>query len=111
MVWWTQVSLMASTLTMLAAVAHDVNLGLQETVGVFAKFVEGEQASVVISLPEEADPRIIAYAIDLEHVEAWCDEEGMVHVAIGPWYTTKDVDQVVLSVTKVLHVLLGLHKI
>lgn len=93
----------------LAAVANDVRLGLQETVGIDAKWVEGERASVVISLPEGTDTHFIARAIDLENVEAWCDEHNQVHVAIGPWYSTKDVDQVVLSITKVVHVLLGLH--
>ncbi len=45
----------------------------------------------------------------MENVEAWCDENRYVHAAIGPWYSTKDVDQVVLSITKVVHVKLGLH--
>ena len=58
---------------------------------------------------QHCPPEHIARAIDAENVEAWCDERGRVHVAISPWYSTKDVDQVVLSVTKVVHVLLGLH--
>lgn len=81
--------------------------------GVRAEWFNGHdpegRASVVITLPEGTNARHIALAIDLENVEAWCDEDGRVHVAIGPWYTTKDTDQVVLSVTKVTHVLLGLH--
>lgn len=93
----------------LASVANDVRLGLQETVGIAAQWSEGERASVVITLPEGTDSQFIAHAIDLENVEAWCDEYNRVHVAIGPWYSTKDVDQVVLSITKVVHVLLGLH--
>lgn len=60
-------------------------------------------------MPEGVDGALIAHAIDLENVEAWFDSAGRVRVAIGPWYTTKDVDQVVLAITKVTHVLLGLH--
>jgi hypothetical protein len=93
----------------LAAVANDVRLGLLETVGVPAQWHEAERASVVLTLPQDTDTHFIAHAIDLENVEAWCDDQARVHAAIGPWYTTKDVDQVVLSITKVTHVLLGLH--
>lgn len=94
----------------LATIAKDVRLGLLETVGISAEWAEqGESASVVITLPKGADTKFIAKAIDLENVEAWCDEQEQVHVAISPWYTTKDVDQVVLAITKVVHVLLGLH--
>lgn len=96
----------------LAAVAADVRAGLAETVGVGATLNKGERTSVVLdlpALPEEINSEYIANSIDVENVEAWCDERGQVHVAIGPWYTTKDVDQVVLSITKVAHVLLGLH--
>lgn len=106
---WAQVRLQEATRMALAAVANDVRLGLQETVGIAAQWSEGERASVVITLPEGTDSHFIARAIDLENVEAWCDDQNQVHAAIGPWYTTKDVDQVVLSITKVVHVLLGLH--
>ncbi len=106
---WAQVRLWEATRMALAAVANDVRLGLQETIGITAKWSEGERASVIITLPQGTDTQFIAHAIDLENVEAWCDEHSQVHVAIGPWYTTKDVDQVVLSTTKVVHVLLGLH--
>lgn len=106
---WAQARLWEATRMALAAVANDVRLGLQETVGIVAEWVEGERASVKITLPEGTDTQLIARAIDLENVEAWCDEHNQVHVAIGPWYSTKDVDQVVLSITKVVHVLLGLH--
>lgn len=106
---WAQMRLLEATRMALAAVANDVRLGLQETVGIAAEWAEGERASVVITLPEGTDTHFIAHAIDLENVEAWCDEHDRVHVAIGPWYSTKDVDQVVLSITKVVHVLLGLH--
>ena len=106
---WAQMRLWEATRMALAAVANDVRLGLQETVGIIAEWAEGERASVKITLPEGTDTQLIARAIDLENVEAWCDENDQVHVAIGPWYSTKDVDQVVLSITKVVHVLLGLH--
>ena len=106
---WAQMRLLEATRMALAAVANDVRLGLQETVGIAAEWAEGERASVVITLPEGTDTQFIARAIDLENVEAWCGEHNRVHVAIGPWYSTKDVDQVVLSTTKVVHVLLGLH--
>lgn len=115
MVPWAQQRLREATDMALAAVASDVRTGLSETVGVYAEWFTGSdpegRVSVVITLPEGANARRIALAIDLENVEAWCDEEGRVHVAIGPWYTTKDTAQVVLSVTKVTHVLLGLHAI
>lgn len=60
-------------------------------------------------LPPGTDTELISRAIDLENVEAWLGEDGRVHVGIGPWYSTKDVDQMVLSITKVVHVMLGLH--
>lgn len=104
-----QMHLLESTRMALAAVANDVRLGLAETVGVPAEWVEGEIASVKLTLPPDTDTKLIAQAIDLENVEAWCDEDGQIHIAIGPWYSTKDVDQVVLTTTKVVHVLLGLH--
>jgi metal-dependent amidase/aminoacylase/carboxypeptidase family protein len=94
------------------AVVADVQAGLAETVGVGATLNEEERTSVVIrlpTLPEGITPEYIAQAIDAENVEAWCDKRGQVHVAISPWYSTKDVDQVVLSITKVVHVKLGLH--
>lgn len=109
MVPWAQRRLLEATRQALAAVAADVDAGLTETVGVRATWVEGERASVRIDLPEGTNTPRIATAIDLENVEAWANEQGEVHVAIGPWYTTKETDQVVLSVTKVVHVLLGLH--
>ena len=113
MVPWAQAELANATRQALAAVANDVVNGLKETVGIHGKWsaedTENARCSVVIELPIEADPEFIAQAIDLENVEAWCDENKKVHVAIGPWYSTKDVDQVVLSVTKVVHVLLGMH--
>jgi hypothetical protein len=93
----------------LFAVAADVRAGLLETVGIESRAEIDERASVVIELPPETDTQVIARAVDMENVEAWCDEAGAVHVAIGPWYSTKDVDQVVLCVTKVVHVMLGLH--
>ncbi len=96
----------------LEAIVSDVRGGLAETVGVGVAFEQDERASVVVALPALTDglsSEYIASAIDAENIEAWCDERGRVHVAISPWFTTKDVDQVVLSITKVAHVLLGLH--
>jgi hypothetical protein len=108
-VWRGQRRLRDATRAALAAIAADVRAGLLETVGVGSSLVEDERASLLIELPPEADAATIAHAIDLENIEAWCDERGRVHVAVSPWYTTKDVDQTVLSVVKVVHVLLGLH--
>lgn len=108
-VGWAQTRLLEAARMALASIANDIRLGLQETVGVDAEWVEGDIASVAITLPAGTDTAYIARAIDLENVEAWCDEQGRVRVAIGPWYSTKDIDQVVLAVTKVTHVLLGLH--
>ena len=111
---WAQTQLAQATQQALAAVANDVVKGLLETVGMRSQWgaedSENSKCSVVLELPAEADPEFIARAIDLENVETWCDENNKVHVAIGPWYSTKDVDQVVLSVTKVVHVLLGMHR-
>ncbi|MGI8469878.1 MAG: hypothetical protein ACR2N3_15665 [Pyrinomonadaceae bacterium] len=87
----------------------DVREGLMETVGVDCALVVGEKCSVKLDLPETADTEKIARAIDLENIEAWRDTEGKVHVAINPWYSTKDVDQTVLCAVKVIHVLLGIH--
>lgn len=103
-----QRELLESTRNVLKAVAEDVRLGLLETVGLHSHPGQGEKCAIVLELPLGTDAAQIAAAIDLENVEAWCIN-GQVHVALGPWYTTKDVDQVVLSVTKVIHVLLGLH--
>ncbi|MFN0086253.1 MAG: hypothetical protein ACKVX9_12770 [Blastocatellia bacterium] len=113
MVPWAQGQLFSATQQTLAAVARDVANGLAETVGIRCAWgterMAGERCSVVLELPPSADPEYIARAIDLENVEAWCDAAGSVHAGIGPWYSIKDVDQVVLSVTKVVHVKLGLH--
>ena len=64
---------------------------------------------MMLILPDGVDTERIASAIDAENVESWCDESNRVHIAVDPWYSTKDVDQTVLSATKVIHVLLGLH--
>lgn len=107
---WAQNRLLEATHMALAAIAKDVRLGLLETVGITAEWDEqAEYGSVVVTLPKGTDTEFISKAIDLENVESWCDKQGQVHVGIGPWYTTKDVDQVVLAITKVVHVLLGLH--
>ncbi|MGH9841769.1 MAG: hypothetical protein ACREEM_23695 [Blastocatellia bacterium] len=110
---WAQTQMFNATQQALAAVAQDVANGLAETVGIRCvwgtELRADERCSVVIELPPGADPEYVARAIDMENVEAWCDENRYVHVAIGPWCSTRDVDQVVLSITKVVHVKLGLH--
>ena len=104
-----QKRLLEATRKALIAVAADVKAGLLETVGVSSYLVEAERSSVVIELPPGTDTERIARAIDMENVEAWRDDEGRVHIGIGPWYSTKDIDQAVLSIIKVVHVMLGLH--
>lgn len=103
-----QKELLRSTGAVLAAIADDVHQGLLETVGIESRMVMRDRCAVEIDLPPDTGVEKIARAIDLENLEAWC-EDGKVRVGIGPWYTTKDVDQVVLCVTKVVHVMLGLH--
>lgn len=98
-----------ATRAVLASIAVDVRSGLAETVGIKAALAEGERAAVKLEIPPDADAVSIAQAIDAENVEAWCDENGLVYVGINPWFTTKDVDQTVLSITKVVHVRLGIH--
>lgn len=107
----SQRELLIVTKQTLDAIAADVHQGLLETVGVNSSYEINDRCSVVVELPLqiEADTDYLARAIDAENLEAWCDDLKRIHVAIGPWYSTKDVDQVVLCVTKVLHVELGLH--
>lgn len=104
-----QEGLRVITMRTLAAIAEDVRVGLLETVGIKSSLAEDDRCSILLELPQGTDTELIARAIDAENIEAWCDGKSQVHVAIGPWYTTKDVDQVVLTVTKVVHVLLGIH--
>jgi hypothetical protein len=104
-----QKQLLKVTREAMRAAAEDMRQGLLETVAVKSRMIEGEKCGIAIELPHGTDLEMIARAIDLENVEAWLGENGQVHVAIGPWYSTKDVDQVVLTTTKVVHVLLGLH--
>lgn len=105
-----QTQLIKATSAALDAVYADVRQGLLETVGVdCALAVDEERCAVVLNLPEGTDTEQIARAIDLENVEAWRDEAGRVCVGISPWFSTKDVDQTVLSPVKVIHVLLGIH--
>ena len=106
-----QMRLLTVTREAMRAAAEDVRQGLLETVGVNSKLIEGKRCGIAIELPPGTDLEMIARAIDLENVEAWLGEDGQAHVAIGPWYSTKDVDQVVLTTTKVVHVLLGLHAV
>lgn len=102
--------LLKATHEVLTAVAEDVQQGLHETVGVKSDLsLDGGRCSMALDLPEKADTEQIARAIDLENIEAWNDEDGKVHIAISPWFSTKEVDQTVLSAVKVVHVLLGIH--
>jgi len=96
----------------LEEICVDVRAGLAETVGIGVEFALGERASVVLLLPAQApefDPVRFALAVDMENVEAWCDEANRIHVGLNPFHTTKDTDQTVLAITKVVHVQLGLH--
>ncbi len=105
-----QKNLLAATDEVLRAIATDVRGGLLETVGIESEFsIDDGRASMILTLPENADAEQIARAIDAENVEAWLDENNKVRVAVNPWYSTKDVDQTVLSTIKVIHVLLGIH--
>ena len=106
-----QESLQKATLAVLEEIARDVRGGLLETVGVESRFAIDDETrcAVILDLPEGADAELVARAVDLENVEAWLDSEGKVSVGISPWLSTKDVDQTVLCVIKVIHVLLGIH--
>lgn len=105
-----QEKLLKAVREVLTAVAADIRGGLLETVGVESSLSIGdERCSAVLNLPETADAEQIARAIDAENIEAWCDENRRVHIAVSPWYSTKEVDQTVLSAVKVIHVLLGIH--
>ncbi len=105
-----QKKLFAATLEVLTAIGKDMRAGLLETVGVESSLsIDAERCSIILDLPENADAEHIALAIDAENVEAWRGENGKVHVAVNPWYSTKDVDQAVLCAIKVIHVVLGVH--
>ncbi len=107
-----QARMYRATYEVLNAIAADVRGGLLETVGVESSLsLDDERSSMILDLPDGADSNLIARAIDAENVEAWCDTRGNVHVAINPWYSTKDVDQTVLCAIKIIHVLLGLHAV
>lgn len=105
----SQKQLLIATRKVLLAIADDVRAGLLETVGVESRFAEDQKCSIMLRLPPETHAETIAQAIDAENIEAWCDEQGQVHVGISPWYSTKDIDQAVLCTIKVIHVLLGIH--
>lgn len=106
-----QEKLIKTTIEVLEAVAKDVRQGLLETVGVESSLsLDEECCSMVLHLPKNvADTEKIAQAIDSENIEAWRDEKDRVHIAVSPWFSTKDVDQTVLSAVKVIHVMLGIH--
>lgn len=94
----------------LKSIASDIKSGLLETVGVASAFsLDDERCSMVLELPANTDTKLVAKAIDAENVEAWLDRQNKVHIAVSPWYSTKDIDQTALSTIKVLHVLLGMH--
>lgn len=102
--------MLRSTERVLKAIATDMRKGLLETVGVESRLsLENGKCSMILELPPETDTSRVAEAIDLENVEAWCDSDNQVNIAVNPWYSTKDVDQAVLCAIKVIHVLLGLH--
>lgn len=105
-----QKKMLGATLEVLTAIGKDMREGLLETVGVeSALSLDSERCSIILDLPENTDTEYIARAIDAENVEAWSDRAGKIHVAVNPWYSTKDVDQAVLCAIKVIHVVLGIH--
>ena len=105
-----QKNLQKATDEVLRAIAADVRGGLLETVGIESEFsIDGDRCSMILELPQTANAEQIARAIDAENVESWLGADGKVRVALNPWYSTKDVDQTVLSTIKVIHVLLGIH--
>lgn len=110
MVGYMQKNLHTATLNVLAAIAADVKRGLLETVGLESEWwtEKAERASIVVFLPENVDAEYVARAVNLENLESWLDEENRFHVAIAPWYSTKDVDQTVLCVIKVVSRFTGL---
>ncbi len=103
MVPFMQEKLLAAINYALAAVAADVRQGLLETVGLESEWWTADQntASMIVHLLENIDADYAVRAINLENLEAWLDEEEQLHIAISPFYTTKDVDQTVLCVVKV----------
>ncbi len=104
--------LMKATLKVLESIADDFRQGFLETVGIHSTFlIDDDRCAVALELPAAADTELIARSIDAENVEAWQSQDGKVCIAIDPWYSTKDVDQAVLSAIKVIHVLLGMHAI
>lgn len=110
MVGYMQKNLHQATLNVLAAIAADVGRGLLETVNLKSEWwtEKSERASVVVYLPENVDAEYVAKAVNLENLEAWTDAEKRFHVAIAPWLSTKDVDQTVLCVVKVVSRFTGL---
>ena len=110
MVGYMQKNLYQATLNTLAAIAADVRRGLLETVGLESEWwtEKSDRASVVVYLPDNLDAEYIAEAVDVENLEAWLDEEKRFHIGIAPWYSTKDVDQTVLCVIKVVSQFTGL---
>ena len=107
-----QAQMLAATGEVLTAIAKDVRDGLLETVGVESSMsFDDNRCSMILELADGTDSKSVAEAIDAENVESWVDGKNKVHVAINPWYSTKDVDQTVLCAIKVIHVLIGLHAV
>lgn len=105
-----QAKMLKVTEEVLNAIAKDVRRGLLETVGIESDFSnEDEKCSMALSFASGTDVQMLARAIDAENIEAWTDEKDRVHIALNPWYSTKDIDQTVLCTIKVIHVLLGIH--
>ncbi len=105
-----QIKLIKETERVLQSIARDMRLGLLETVGIESVFsTANDRCSIVLQLPDGSDAGQIAAAVDAENIESWLDAQGKVNVAVNPWFSTKDVDQAVLSTIKVIHVLLGVH--
>ena len=88
----------------LAAVASDVRQGLLETVGLESEWWtdNNDAASMVVHLPKNINMDYVVEAINCENLEVWLDGERLLHIAISPFYTTKDVDQTVLCIVKVV---------
>jgi hypothetical protein len=107
---YMQKRLLDATQNALAAVAEDVCIGFKLTVGLDAEWCleRAERTSVILHLPENADIDYVVEAVNLENLECWKDEQNRFHVAIGPWFTTKEVDHVVLCTIKIVHEYTGL---
>lgn len=107
---YMQKRLFDATQNALAAVAEDICIGFKLTVGLNAYwFLEAtEKTSVIVEIPENIDLDYVVEAVNAENLECWKDEQNRFHVAIGPYFSTKEVDHVVLCTIKVVHEFTGL---